>query len=432
MMGLWTSGVLTMKRILACWLVGCALLLAGCSTSPQRPSSATHTQASPPAPLLLISIDGYRADYFNRGMTPTLATMADAGVHATAMQPAFPTLTFPNHYTLVTGLYPNHQGIVSNTMYDAQLGKFSLGNRAAVADGRWWNGGTPIWVTADQHGLKTATMFWPGSAAEIHGYRPDHWVPFNGAITADQRVDQVLQWLDLPAGERPSFLTLYFDAVDHAGHRDGPDTPQVNAALRKVDDAIARLVDGLRARDLYEHMNIIVVSDHGMAATPKGQLVLMDKLINLEHVRVVSMGILAGFVPKDEYRDEVRAKLLSSHPHMTCWDKADIPARLHYGSNPRIPPIVCAANVGWQITTTSYVAKRKYPMSLGEHGYDNANPLMRALFIAHGPAFREGLVVSEFPNVDVYPLMTHLLGIPAAANDGNYDTVKDMLKAKQR
>lgn len=421
-----------MKRSLACWFACCALLVAGCSTSPQRPSAAALASANHPAPLLLISIDAYRADYFNRGMTPTLAAMADDGVHATAMQPMFPTKTFPNHYTIVTGRYPDHHGIVNNTMYDAKLGKFSLGNRAAVRDGRWWAEGTPIWVTADEQGLKTATMFWPGSSAKIHGHRPDHWLPFTDAITADQRVDQVLKWLDLPASQRPSFLTLYFDSVDHAGHRYGPDTPQVNAALRKVDHAIARLVAGLKARHLYNHMNIIVVSDHGMASTPKGQVVLMDKLIDLRHVRVVSMGIVAGFIPKAAYRSEVRAKLLKPHPHMTCWDKADIPARLHYGTNPRIPPLVCTANVGWQITSSSALAHRKHPLSLGSHGYDNASPLMRALFIARGPAFRKGLVVPEFPNVDVYPLMTHLLGIPAVANDGNYDTVKDMLKPAAR
>ncbi|MDN5924573.1 MAG: ectonucleotide pyrophosphatase/phosphodiesterase [Xanthomonadales bacterium] len=426
-----------MKKSLVCLLSCCALLLGGCATT--SPQAAVQIKQAPttlatkrPAPLLLISIDAYRADYFNRGMPPTLAAMADDGVHASAMQSAFPTLTFPNHYTLVTGLVPDHHGIVNNTMYDTKLGKFSLGNRKAVSDGRWWDEGTPIWVTADQHGLKTATMFWPGSAAEIHGQRPDHWVPFNDAITADQRVDQVLKWLDLPADQQPSFLTLYFDAVDHAGHRYGPDTPQVNSALRKVDTAIARLITQLKARHLYEHMNIIVVSDHGMAATPKGQVILMDKLIDLKQVRVVSMGVLAGFIPKPEYRAAVRAQLLKPHPHMTCWDKTKIPARFEYGSNARIPPLVCLANVHWIITSSSYLAKRKYPMMLGNHGYDNASPLMRALFIAHGPAFRKGLVVPEFPNVDVYPLMTHLLGIPAAPNDGDYNAVKDMLKVGLR
>ena len=404
-----------------------AVWVAGCASAPARVATSHARQ-----PLLLISIDAFRADYIRRGITPTLSALAADGVRAEALQSAVPTLTFPNHYTLVTGLYPDHHGIVNNTMYDSILGHFSLGNRKAVDDGRWWDEGEPIWATADQQGLKTATMFWPGSGAEIHGHRPDHWLPFNGKLSPDQRVDQALQWLDLPVAQRPGFVTLYFDDVDHAGHDYGPETPEVNAALRKVDTAIGRLVAGLKARGLYARMNIIVVSDHGMAATPRGQAVLMDKHIDLDDVRVVSMGILAGFIPKPGHRAEVATKLLQPHAHMRCWSKADIPTRLHYGSNPRIPPLVCLANVGWQISSSDYVAKRKKPMSLGEHGYDNASPLMRALFIAHSPAFRDGLVVPKFPNVDVYPLMTHLLGIRPAANDGDYRAVEDMLKPAAR
>ncbi|HET7663785.1 MAG TPA: ectonucleotide pyrophosphatase/phosphodiesterase [Rhodanobacteraceae bacterium] len=417
-----------MRRLLCFLALPLVLLLVGCSAPPAQPS--THHDSHPP--LLLISIDAYRADYFQRGDSPTLTMLASHGVRAKAMQPSFPSLTFPNHYTLVTGLYPNHHGIVNNTMYDATLGKFSLGNRKAVQDGRWWAEGEPIWVTADKAGLKTATMFWPGSGAEIHGYRPTYWRPFDDSVTADERVDQVLKWLDLPAAERPDFLTLYFDAVDHAGHRYGPDAPQVDAAITHVDHAIARLVKALKARHLFQHMNIIVVSDHGMAPSPKGQYVLMDKLIDLDHVHVVAMGELAGFTPKPGYAEAVAAKLLKPHPHMTCWRKTDIPARFHYGSNPRVPPLDCLADVGWQITSSDYLAHRKYPMSLGSHGYDNADPSMRALFIAHGPAFRKGVVVPEFPNVDVYPLMAHLLGIKAQPNDGSYEAVEDMLKPAAR
>lgn len=414
-------------RLRSLLLLLCVVFLAACAPTSPRPNTVQPRQ-----PLLLISIDGFRADYLQRDLTPTLAALAAAGVRAQAMQPSFPSLTFPNHYTLVTGLRPDHHGIVGNTMFDAELGKFSLGNRAAVADGRWWAEAEPIWVTADKQGLKTATMFWPGSEAEIHGHRPDHWRPFDAKVTPDQRVDQVLAWLDLPAGQRPDFLTLYFDDVDHAGHESGPDSPQVDTALRTVDSALARLVDGLKARGLYTRVNLIIVSDHGMAPTPADQVVRMDQVIDLDRVQVVSMGILAGFIPKPGHAAEVAAKLLQPHPHMQCWNKADIPARFHYGRNPRVPPLVCLANVGWQISSTGYLAARKRPMTRGEHGYDNASPLMRALFIAHGPAFRAGVVVPEFPNVDVYPLMTHLLGLRPAANDGDYGAVKEMLRAPAR
>ena len=422
-------------RLLLCLL---AAFGAGCATQPPVAPAPTASTAGQPAPLLLISIDAYRYDYIDRGLSPTLAMLAKGGVQAASMQPSFPSLTFPNHYTIVTGLYPDHHGIVNNTMSDPVLGKFSIGNRKAVSDGRWWNEATPIWETADAHGLRTATMFWPGAEADIHGHHPDEWMPYDGKVTPDQRVDQVLAWLDQPAAQRPTFLTLYFDAVDHAGHEYGPDTPQVNDALRETDEAMARLVQGLKQRGLFDKINLIVLADHGMASTPLPNNVMIDQLIPLDQVRTVAMGILAGFNPKDDSAQAagdfaaIEHRLEQPQQHMQCWDKTRVPARLHYGSNPRVPQLLCLANVGWRITTTDYADSHKGHVSIGEHGYDNADPLMQALFVAHGPAFRVDAKVPAFPNVDVYPLMTHLLDLPAAANDGDYDAVKDMLKPASR
>jgi predicted AlkP superfamily pyrophosphatase or phosphodiesterase len=422
-----------MKILLRPLLVLLMALSAGCAT-PSHTDSTAHPQGAQPAPLLLISIDAYRADYITRGLSPTLAMLAKDGVHADSMQPAFPSLTFPNHYTLVTGLFPDHHGIVNNTMVDTQLGKFSLGNRKAVSDGRWWDEATPIWEDADAHGLRTATMFWPGSEADIHGHHPDEWKPFDGAVTADARVDQVLAWLNVPAAQRPTFLTLYFDKVDHAGHEFGPDSPQVDDALRNTDEAIARLVRGLKQDGLFDKMNIIVLADHGMASVPLANSILVDQLIPQDSVQTVSLGVLAGFNPKSaDTRSRadfaaVERRLEQPQPHMQCWNKTHVPTRLHYGSNARVPQLLCLANVGWRITTSTY----KGHVSVGEHGYDNADPLMQALFIAHGPAFRIDARVPAFPNVDVYPLMTHLLQIPAAPNDGDYDAVKDMLRPTAR
>ncbi len=421
-------------RLLLCMLAAAGV---GCAHRPLITDPA-GTTTSAPSPLLLISIDAYRHDYLDRGLSPTLAMLAKNGVQAASMQPSFPTLTFPNHYALVTGLRPDHNGIVNNTMFDPRLGRFSLGNRDAVGDGRWWDEGTPIWATADQHGLRTATMFWPGSEAQIHGHRPDYWLPFNNNVTADQRVDQVLAWLDLPPDRRPRFLTLYFDAVDHAGHKYGPGSPQEDAALRATDAALARLVQGLKRRGLFKRINLIVLSDHGMAAVPEQNSVLIDQLVPLDQVQVVSTGILAGFNPRSQSAEDlanfaaIEQQLEQPQRHMRCWDKTRVPARLDYGSNPRVPQLLCLANVHWRIITSTNPARLKGTLSVGNHGYDNADPSMQAIFIAHGPAFRVGTKVAAFPNVDVYPLMTHLLGLPAAANDGNYDAVKGMLRADTR
>ena len=422
-----------MKNPFRLMLCACAALLIGCA-APRPLTPASRIAASRrPLPLLLISIDGYRYDYIDRGFSPTLVMLARSGVQAASMQPSVRSLTFPNHYTIVTGLRPDHHGVVHNDMFDPRLGKFAQNNRQAVDDGRWWAQGTPLWETADRHGLRTATMFWPGSEASIHGYRPDYWLPFNFRMTADQRVDQILAWLDLPAAQRPDFLTLYFDKVDHNGHRHGPDSAQVDAALAGTDAAMARLVSGLKRRGLFERMNIIVLADHGMASTPLQNSVLIDRLIPLNQVQVVSTDILAGFNPRDgsaraaaEFA-AIEHQLEQPQQHMHCWDKTRVPKRYAYGHNPRIPQLLCLADVGWRITTTWKLAHHRKPISIGEHGYDNADPRMQALFVAHGPAFRVGARVPAFPNVDVYPLMAHLLGLPAQPNDGNYEQVEDML-----
>lgn len=422
-----------LPRLLLCSF---AALAAGCASHRTAPTpshttvlKASQDKAKATTPLLLISIDAYRADYFNRGLTPTLQQLAATGVHADSMQPSFPSLTFPNHYAIVTGLVPDHNGIVNNTMVDPELGKFSLGNRKAVSNGLWWDQATPLWITADEHGLRTATMFWPGSEANIQGKHPDYWKPYNGKVTADQRVDQVLAWLDLPPAKRPTFLTLYFDAVDHAGHGYGPHSPQVNDALRDTDAAIARLVDGLRKRHLLDKINIIVLADHGMASVAPSHTILIDKLIPMDDVQQVNLGVLAGFNPKRKHDfNAIEEKLEQPQQHMQCWDKSRIPQRFDYGSNARVPRLVCVADVGWIITTTDYLARHKGHHSLGEHGYDNTDPRMQALFIAHGPAFRNGIRYHSFPNVDVYSLMAHLLGIPPNFNDGNFQDVQGMLK----
>lgn len=406
------------SRILICLALLC---LAACQAPSTKPSKRTYS------PLILISIDGFRANYFDRGITPTLKMLADDGVHATALQPSFPTLTFPNHYTLVTGLYPDHHGMVANTMWDPVLGKFAMSNRDAGRDRRWWDGGEPIWVTAEKQGLHTATMFWPGSEADTHGYRPDYYLPWDGKVSADERVDQVLQWIDLPADKRPQFITLYLDKVDHEGHEHGPDSTEVADAMRNYDAALARFIEELKKRDLYKNANIIIVSDHGMTSVDGSRFIILDKWIDLDDVNLVTAGVVTELTPKPGHEDVID-KMVAPHEHATCWRKGDVPARLHYGHNPRVPAVVCVAEDGWRIETQSFMDRPGHREDGGEHGYDNDDPNMRALFIAHGPAFKQGLVVPEFANVNVYPLLAHLLGVKPEANDGNLDVTRDMLR----
>ena len=385
-------------------------------------AAACVAQGPVQPPLILISIDGFRADYLDRGLSPNLLALATDGVRAERMIPAFPSITFPNHYTLVTGLYPDHHGIVNNTFEDPAIpGVFKMASQEEA----WWDEATPIWVTAERQGVPTATMFWPGSDVAIHGVRPQHWKPFNGAMPDDARVDQVLSWLDLPPGERPRFVTLYFNMVDTFGHLFGPDAAQTGQAIAATDKAIGRLLAGLKARGLA--VNLIIVADHGMAATAPERTIVLDDLIDTAAVHIVFNDAVSGVdIPDTPAGLAARAKLLAPHDHMTCWNKADIPARLHYGRNPRVPDVVCMAEVGWLLETRAGLAARHFPL-LGEHGYDNQDPRMGALFIANGPAFRHGVVIKPFPNVDVYPLMTRILGLKAEADDGDPAALEPIL-----
>jgi predicted AlkP superfamily pyrophosphatase or phosphodiesterase len=279
-----------------------------------------------------------------------------------------------------------------------------------------------LWVTAEKAGVRTATMFWPGSDLPIHGRQPHDWKMYDKRVSADQRVDQVLSWLDRPASERPRFVTLYFDEVDSYGHNAGPDSQEVNAALARTDSAVGRLVEGLKARRLFAETDLIIVADHGMAATSADRVTYLEDLLPLADLHVVGLGAEAALGATRGHDDEVGRALLGPHPHMTCWRKQDVPRRFHYGSNPRVPPYVCLAETGWLIE-----GAKGWPVKKGAHGFDPYDPLMGALFVAHGPAFRKGAVLPAFDNVDVYPLLAALVGVDPLPNEGNLSDLESGL-----
>jgi predicted AlkP superfamily pyrophosphatase or phosphodiesterase len=373
---------------------------------------------------VLVGIDGFRTDYLERGVTPRLAALAMAGTTG-PMRPSFPTKTFPNHFALVTGFRPDRNGIVGNAMIDPRRPgvMFSLGNAAQALDPFWWTEAEPVWIAAEKAGLRTATMFWPGSEVAYNGWRASDWVRFDQNVSNVQRANTLLDWLRRPAGIRPAFATVYFDTVDTAGHKFGPDSPEVNAALAEVDARIGEMVDG--AANLKVAVNWVIVADHGMRATDEARVIQLDTIIDRASYIPVETGPYAAIEPITGTDARVAEALLVAHEHMNCARKEDLPERLHWGSNPRVAAIICIAEAGWTILS----GPPAYPVTGGAHGYDNADPEMLALFIAHGPAFARGAELEVFDNVAVAALLRSVLGLPVdAAADGKLEDVRGALR----
>lgn len=400
------------------FVLATVVLLSSCAHAPRAPQ---------PAPsLLLVSIDGFHPDFIDPRNTPTLARLAEDGVRAEWVTPSYPSLTFPNHYTLVTGLRPDRHGIVHNSMRDPALGPFALKDRAAVGNGAWWQG-EPIWVAAERAGLRSATLFWPGTEAEIGGVRPQRWTAFDPALPIAQRVRTVLDWLSEADTTRPHFATLYFEHVDNAGHHSGPRSDATREAAHAVDAALGQLVAGLRERGLLARTNIVVVSDHGMAEVPPGQRIATEDMVDPAIAEAVSYGQVVGFAPADGQQAAAESALLGRHARYACWRKDALPAAWDHGRHPRVPPIVCQMDEGWDALPRAVIARIPATATRGSHGYDPALPSMRAIFIAHGPAFRRGAVLPAVENVDVYPLLARLLGVTPAPHDGDPDALAPAL-----
>ncbi len=382
--------------------------------------------------VILISLDGFRADYLEKFNPPELNRFAKEGVRAKWMIPSFPSKTFPNHYAMATGLYPEHNGIVENNIFD--FGEvFGIDKRPQVQNPRWWLG-EPIWVTAEKQNQRAASYFFPGTETAIEGVRPTYFKEYDGKAPNDLRVDTILKWLDLPAEQRPTMITLYFSDVDDAGHEFSPDSEETRYAVLEVDGNLKRLFDGLKQRKIYDKANIIVVSDHGMATIDRRNAIFLDDIFNLEKdaERILWTGEIVQIFPKNGQETQIITALKNQVKHADCWRKSEIPARLHYNEGNRIAPIVCSANEGWVLTShkrfDEWQEKDEVRGLRGAHGYDNRLESMRATFIAHGAAFKKHFVAEPFENVDIYDLMCKILNLTPAKNDGDFKAVKEMLK----
>ena len=402
-------------------------MLSACASTPP----ANDTAEKPI--VIMIGIDGLRWDAIDRYPAPTLRALAAEGVRAESMTPVMPSKTFVNFYALATGLYADSTGITGNLPYSKKY-KEVMG-RTMHSETRWW-GGEPIWVTAEKQDVRTAAMFWLGSEAEIKGTRPSHWTPYEHYKPHNERVDKVLEWLALPEGERPRLLTLYFSDVDSAGHRYGPETPEVGNALKKVDDSLADLRAGIEALGLTDRVNLVVVSDHGMTKIDPEFMVYLDDYIDLENIFTPSFDSQAGphsdpfvhiFVKDGTDIDEVYGKLKNAHSGMKVYKRGDIPKDWHLNNADRTGDIFAVADEGGMIFARTLTSTYKYPAT-GMHGYDRFDQDMQATFIAAGPNFKKGVRAKAIENVEVYGIVARALGIKPAKTDGDIKRVEYFMK----
>ncbi|OLY82480.1 putative pyrophosphatase/phosphodiesterase [Smittium mucronatum] len=414
--------------------------------------------------VIVISIDGFAQDYFSLGLTPNIANLGKSGVFPEYMSPVFPSVTFPNHYTIATGLYPEHHGIVGNTFYSKALNDTFYYTQPSGLNSKWW-GGEPIWVTAVKNNIVAGVNMFPGSESEIMGIRPTYYSAYNGSVTQISKMDGLVDWLELPSAQRPALLMTYFPEVDSAGHSFGPYSKGVNDSLVKVDSSIKYLVDKLVSKNLFDKVNIIIVSDHGMSLSlVPGNYISLNSLLaqaNLElsqnskkakclalkpvkeKILAVHLSPHAGIYPvsdSDIMPIYKKLKMVEDKTRFSVYLKKDIPKRFVYDSNERIPPILVEVKEPYVIryNATEYnssdLSKRSYDLEKrqaatntpsGVHGYDNMEKNMRAIFVAHGPAFNSPKVPTNSTNfppisaVDVYDVVAKLLKVTPAKNDGN-------------
>jgi len=382
-----------------------------------------NIQAQSKPYVVMLSMDGFRWDYMDHAETPTLDSFITQAARVNQLQPSFPTKTFPNHYTIATGLVPDHHGIVLNDFYDPSTDRvFRVSNRKAVEDGSFYSG-EPIWCVAERNGIRTGSYFWVGSEAEINGCRPTYWKKYEHRFPYGQRIDSIVSWLDQPYDIRPHLVLWYFDEPDGVGHDFGPLSPECIRKVEELDSFLNVFFNKARQLNQFDSINFLIVSDHGMGPISKDKVVYINQYVQKSWVARYHGGNPCYVIKAAEGKLEDVFQGLLKAEHIQVWKSPEVPERLNFGQNPRAEDLVVVADSGWSVAFgpggSSYNG--------GTHGYDNTNSDMQAIFIASGPAFKKGISVSSIHNTDIYPLICHLFEWECPPCDGDLNRVNSLL-----
>ena len=371
--------------------------------------------------VVVLSMDGFRWDYTQKTKTPNLDSIAHHGVKAVSLKPSFPTKTFPNHYSIATGLYPDHHNIVANNFFDAKTQTiFAVKDRKAVKERKYY-GGEPIWITAEKQSVRTASYFWVGS--DVEGLHPTYWKNYDQSLPFTNRIDSVIGWLNLPEKKRPHLIMWYMHEPDAAGHRYGPYSSKTLDQVKLLDSLIGVYMKKINQLPIAKKINLIFVSDHGMELVSKEKIVNLSKyIIKKWYADVQGENPFTMIKPEKKCMDSIYNRLKKVH-HIKVWKKNEIPERLHYGTNANIYDIVVVADSSWSI---SWGGKSSLYFEYGEHGYDNNNTDLHGIFYAIGPAFKVNYIHPTFENVNIYPIIAKILKIKPAKVDGKIENVIEL------
>jgi predicted AlkP superfamily pyrophosphatase or phosphodiesterase len=367
-------------------------------------------------------MDGFRSDYPVRAHTPTLDSLAKAGVKS-AFRPSFPSVTFPNHYTLATGLHPDHHGLINNFFYAPDLDLiYRIGDNQAVTNPDFY-GGEPIWNTAEKQGVRSASFFWVGSEAAVQGMQPSIWKPYDKSVPFRERADSVIAWLQLPEEVRPHLVMWYMEEPDGIGHSDTPDAASTLDKVEELDRVLAYFFNEARKLEHFDRIDFIVLSDHGMATYTPDRYVNLNDYLPRDSFDYIFDGVPTLLYTRGNYRDTAY-EILQQVPHVKAYKKEDMPQQFVYGENQRIGDLVVVPEIG------TYVQFRSEPSPRlgGAHGYDNFTPEMEAIFYAAGPSFKKDVSLPVMANVNLYLIVSQLLGLQPAPNDGDISVVEQLLR----
>ncbi len=384
--------------------------------------SITVYSQQPPT-VILVSFDGFRWDYLHRGITPNLQKIIDNGVHALSLQPSFPSKTFPNHYSIITGMYPQNHGLISNSFYD-HVEKDWYGMRRNENE---WYLGEPFWQTAQRNGILAASYFWPGSEQDIESRRPKYFKAYNHDEPYLNRIDGVIEWLKYSEDKRPNFITLYFHDTDSYGHEFGPNSPEINESIKRIDSVTAYLISSLKDNKLSD-VNLIFVSDHGMTEISRERIINIEEMLSGYNCFFEDSGPLMRITPPSEKLEEVFDLLKKNEKNFTAYKRKDVPKHFNYSNHPFIGDIVLIAEMGWSLADNRALKRMERNYSKGDHGYDNHNTDMHGIFIAYGPKFKSSYKTGTLLNIDIYPLLCKIFEIDPRSNiDGSLDRIEFIL-----